>query len=92
MPAVTNVEECTREETGVGADIASGNQTKKGICALLVAVPTLKRMNNTGLSKKKSKYKLFSEKKKSIEIKNMLSPSRLIKKVITPDFNLEKLP
>jgi len=30
-PAVTNVEECTNAETGVGAAIAAGNQEEKGI-------------------------------------------------------------
>jgi hypothetical protein len=35
-PAVTNVEECTRADTGVGAAIAAGNQLENGICALFV--------------------------------------------------------
>lgn len=35
-PAVTNVEEWTKEDTGVGAAIAAGSQAEKGICALLV--------------------------------------------------------
>lgn len=35
-PAVTKVEECTKDETGVGAAIAAGNQAEKGIWALLV--------------------------------------------------------
>jgi len=30
------VEEWTKAETGVGAAIAKGSQTEKGICALLV--------------------------------------------------------
>ena len=33
-PAVTRVEEWTREETGVGAAIAAGSQTEKGSWAL----------------------------------------------------------
>jgi hypothetical protein len=33
---VTKVEECTKDETGVGADIAAGNQAIKGNWALLV--------------------------------------------------------
>jgi UDP-N-acetylmuramyl pentapeptide phosphotransferase/UDP-N-acetylglucosamine-1-phosphate transferase len=36
MPAVTKVEECTREETGVGAAIAAGSHLLKGNWALLV--------------------------------------------------------
>ena len=35
-PAVTNVDECTRADTGVGAAIAAGSHAEKGICALLV--------------------------------------------------------
>lgn len=35
-PAVTRVEECTKDETGVGADMAAGSQGEKGNCALLV--------------------------------------------------------
>ena len=35
-PAVTRVEECTREDTGVGAAIAAGSQAENGIWALLV--------------------------------------------------------
>lgn len=34
MPAVTNVEECTKEEIGVGADIAAGSQEENGYWAL----------------------------------------------------------
>jgi hypothetical protein len=30
-PAVTKVEECTREDTGVGAAMAAGNHAEKGI-------------------------------------------------------------
>lgn len=36
-PAVTKVEECTRDETGVGAAIASGSHLIHGKSALLVA-------------------------------------------------------
>ena len=35
-PAVTNVEEWTRAETGVGAAMAAGSHAEKGIWALLV--------------------------------------------------------
>jgi len=35
-PAVTNVDEWTRADTGVGAAIAAGSQAEKGICALFV--------------------------------------------------------
>lgn len=35
-PAVTKVDEWTKDETGVGAAIAAGNHAENGICALLV--------------------------------------------------------
>lgn len=38
-PAVTRVEECTKEEIGVGALIATGNQGENGKIALLVIRP-----------------------------------------------------
>lgn len=44
-PAATKVEECTKEEIGVGAAIAAGNQEEKGNCALLV------NANNTSINK-----------------------------------------
>lgn len=40
-PAVTNVEEWTKEETGVGAAIAAGSQAEKGIWALFVEAATI---------------------------------------------------
>lgn len=40
-PAVTRVEEWTRDETGVGAAIAAGSQEEKGIWALLVIKVTI---------------------------------------------------
>jgi hypothetical protein len=43
-PAVTKVDECTREETGVGAAIAAGSQALNGIWALLVKAPAVKRI------------------------------------------------
>jgi len=38
IPAVTNVDLCTKALTGVGAAIAAGNQLKNGHCALFVKV------------------------------------------------------
>ena len=38
-PAVTNVEEWTNEETGVGAAMAAGSHALKGIWALFVNPP-----------------------------------------------------
>jgi len=44
-PAVTNVDECTRAETGVGAAIAAGSQALKGTCALLVTPAKIKNLH-----------------------------------------------
>lgn len=44
-PAVTNVEECTREEIGVGAAIAAGSQGEKGNRALFVIRPKTNTMH-----------------------------------------------
>ena len=43
---MTNVEECTRAETGVGAAIAAGNQAENGICALFVIAANTTNPNN----------------------------------------------
>ena len=45
-PAVTSVDECTKEETGVGAAIAAGSHALKGICALFVQAPRNSKKNN----------------------------------------------
>lgn len=45
IPAVTKVEECTKEDTGVGAAIAAGSHLEKGIWALFVkAAKTVNRL------------------------------------------------
>jgi len=46
-PAVTSVDECTRAETGVGADIAEGSQQEKGNKAdLVIEAKTNKTQRN----------------------------------------------
>lgn len=40
-PAVTNVDEWTNADTGVGAAIAAGSQEEKGIWALFVQADTI---------------------------------------------------
>lgn len=40
-PAVTRVDECTSDDTGVGAAIAAGSHAEKGIWALFVIAPTV---------------------------------------------------
>lgn len=37
------MEECTKEETGVGAAIAAGSHEENGSCALLVIAPRKRR-------------------------------------------------
>lgn len=44
-PAVTSVEEWTREEIGVGADIAKGSQDIKGNCADFVIIVSSSNQN-----------------------------------------------
>jgi hypothetical protein len=89
IPAVTRVEECTNEEIGVGADIAIGNQTPKGICDLLVINPINKITTKNIL---KLIRKIFLEKKIKIEQKTIINPSpnRLKKKVIRLEIDLFK--
>jgi hypothetical protein len=43
-PAVTRVEECTKAEIGVGADMAAGSHDEKGKIADLVENPKNKRV------------------------------------------------
>ena len=43
---MTNVDECTKAEIGVGADIAIGNQIENGYCALFE-----KHINNSNNNK-----------------------------------------
>jgi len=45
-PAVTRVDECTSDETGVGAAIAAGNQAEKGIWALFVMAARTRKANS----------------------------------------------
>lgn len=43
---MTKVDECTSEDTGVGAAIAAGSQALNGIWALLVIAPKITRNNS----------------------------------------------
>jgi len=85
IPAVTNVDEWTNAETGVGAAIAKGNQDEKGNCALLVT--KVKINNNLKIILISFKIKEENtDKKDKIEIENKknISPTRFVKKVIIP--------
>jgi hypothetical protein len=50
-PAVTKVLEWTKEDTGVGADMAAGSQDLKGTTALLVIAIIITINNNITLKK-----------------------------------------
>lgn len=89
-PAVTKVEEWTKDDTGVGAAIANGNHVANGTCALFV-IAAIK------IKKEIIKFKyLFVNKKfhelnliiNEIDIKIQISPKRFIKIVIKPEFIL----
>lgn len=45
-PITTKVDECINAEAGVGASIASGNQTNKRNCAHLQKAAPIKHINN----------------------------------------------
>lgn len=81
------MEEWTKEETGVGAAIAAGNQAEKGICALLV-IAAIKKNRET--KDKLSVYiklrylHLPLQKNKPIVPKMKTSPTRFVRAVIIP--------
>ena len=83
-PAVTSVEECTKEEIGVGADMAAGNQDINGNWALFVKIIKINKIKIIFLFK--LKFKKF--KKKPIKSKKKKSPKRLENNVINELFNL----
>jgi len=95
-PAVTKVEECTKEDTGVGAAIAAGNQALNGICALLVqearvitqARETLASLNLPHL------IKLADTPQNNMPkaVKIIASPVRLLTNVKIPALNDSLLP
>ena len=49
---MTRVEECTNEDTGVGAAMAAGSHALKGIWALLVKAPVTRSIQKIGLKDK----------------------------------------
>jgi len=81
-PAVTSVDEWTKEEIGVGAAIAAGSQFLKGNWALLVNLPRIKKNNNTvGIKNIFSMKKLFLNNSAAKTIIRKPSPSRLVRAV-----------
>lgn len=90
MPAVTKVDEWTRDDTGVGAAIAAGSQALNGICALLVHEASI--IINRGRKSIFCKEKKFhdpSYEDNAIDIIIDTSPIRFLKIVIVPAFNDE---
>lgn len=87
-PAVTRVDECTKEETGVGAAIASGNHLTQGNKALFVIAAS--NTNHTKISNTSFdsvKYSIFSNPapRSAIVITKITkntSPTRLVTTVI----------
>jgi hypothetical protein len=77
------VEEWTRDEIGVGAAMAAGNQAEKGTCALFVILPINKMMINIILNEVMNSVENvpLAMKKNKIH-RNKESPSRLVKMVI----------
>lgn len=87
-PAVTKVEECTSEDTGVGAAMAAGSQAEKGICALLVQAAKINKIaaakgitpTDARSPKDHPPHLLIRARPKRIA----QSPSRLVSAVISP--------
>lgn len=85
-PAVTRVDECTSEDTGVGAAMAAGSHAEKGIWALLVMAPTTRiaptNMNVLYLLKFIAQWPL----QKDQQIARIISesPIRFLRAVIIP--------
>lgn len=90
IPAVTKVDEWTKEEIGVGADIAKGSQTPKGIWHLLVIKPK-KIIKNIIIFKFIKLKFIFNDIIIEQKIINIASPIRLKKKVINLEIILFKL-
>lgn len=90
-PAVTNVEEWTKAEIGVGAAIAMGSQAENGNCALfeqpaIVSIVNTKNDN----SEFRMKFQFVDNIIIPIESRIRISPIRLLRRVIVPDEAEEK--
>ena len=86
---MTNVEECTRAETGVGAAIAAGSQAEKGIWALFVQAARISTNMNLFSDKCISLFILENSQWplniiKAMHNKIPTSPKRLVIAVIIP--------
>ena len=85
---MTKVDECTSEDTGVGAAIAAGSQALNGICALLVIAPRITRNNSKEIVFIDSWYiimfQLPSDKTSAMANNSITSPTRYLKTVSIP--------
>jgi len=88
-PAVTRVDEWTRDDTGVGAAIAAGNHALNGIWALLVKDAKIIQEHKKGfIYKKLVRSMRFREGyiiKKAIDPIIRASPTRLLINVNIPE-------
>lgn len=86
-PAVTNVDECTRADTGVGAAMAAGSHAENGIWALLV-MPAIVIVKVTHVERWKSHILMIIQWPWStiipMEIKIVTSPIRFARIVSIP--------
>lgn len=90
-PAVTNVDECTRAEIGVGAAIAIGNQAENGNWALFEHAAVISKIN---VNKENSLF-IFKFQFNDIIIilidnKIIISPIRFLNNVMVPEAADEK--
>lgn len=91
-PAVTKVEECTKEDTGVGAAIAAGSQEENGNCALFVMkVTTIEQDNNNVIPLRERKSQRPINLIRLNDNRKKTSPKRLVKNVTMPATDLENL-
>ena len=82
-PAVTRVDEWTKDDTGVGAAIAAGNQDLKGNWALLTIAAIISIIDGGVIKFNISIYLLGII--MAIAITRLASPNRLITIVIVAD-------
>lgn len=82
-PAVTKVDECTNEDTGVGAAMAKGNHEENGNCALLVIKQIIKNIvKYLHLLLKLIRFEL---KVIIIKLTKNMSPKRFVFIVVNPE-------
>lgn len=85
-PAVTNVDEWTKAEIGVGAAIAIGSHAEKGNCALFEEAANINKIKGiTGVSQFLKKFQVFIINIILIEIKIKISPIRFLNRVMDPE-------